>query len=112
VLTWPAAVYVAFRVTVGLGVWSRGRSRRARLAARAGLVLFAALCYGYFELCLAAGYVMAWGFLAGLLPALPLVVVAAGARNRWVRAAAEAAGFVVYFWASGLLPGWKERWSD
>lgn len=108
VLTWPAALYAAFRVTIGVGVRSRRGSWRARLAARLLLVAFAALCYGYYRLCLAVGYVMAWGFLAGLLPAIPFAVAAARAGNRWVRAAAEVLGFAVYFWASGLLPGWKD----
>ena len=109
VLTWPAALYAAFRVTVGFGVWARDRGRRERVAARAALALFAVACYGYYRLCLAVGYVMAWGFLAGLLPAAPFALGAARATDRGVRAAADAAGFAVYFWASGLLPGWKDR---
>lgn len=44
-------------------------------------------------------------------PAGPFAVAAARAERGWVRWAADGLGFVAYFWASGLLPGWKERWA-
>lgn len=111
VLTWPAALYVAFRLLLAAGAWaSRPEATwRARLLARLALVAFLVLCYGYYLLCLAVGYVMAWGFLAGLLPAAPLAVIASRGRAVWLRGTADAIGFAVYFWLSGLLPGWKEQ---
>jgi hypothetical protein len=114
ILTWPASLYVAFRVTLAVGVWAEPPPKKMgrRLAARAVLLLFLALGFGYYRLCLAVGYVMAWGFLAGFLPAAPFAVVAAHARNRWFRIIAEAAAFPIYFWASGLLPGWNGSWVD
>jgi hypothetical protein len=113
VLTWPAALWVFFRVALAAGARARLQpaNRRARLLARVSLVLFLALCYGYYRLCIAVGYFMAWSFLAGFLPAAPAALVAARARNRWLRAAGDAAGFAIYFWTSGMLPGWKSRWT-
>ena len=113
-LTWPASLYVAFRVTLAVGAWAKVPPKRMgrRIAARAALLAFLALGFGYYRLCLAVGYVMAWGFLAGLLPAAPAALVAAHARNRWLRMFAEVGAFPVYFWASGLLPGWKGLWVE
>ncbi len=112
VLTWPASLYVAFRLTLGVVVWAEARpaKTRRRLVSRPVTLLFLSICYGYYRLCLEVGYVMAWGFLAGFLPAAPAAVVAARARNPWLRALADMAGFTVYFWASGLLPAAKGRW--
>lgn len=73
-------------------------------------LLFLAACYGYYELCVAVGYVVAWSFLAGFLPAAPTAVVAARSRRWWLWLPAEGVGFAVYFWASALLPGWKDQW--
>jgi outer membrane protein assembly factor BamB len=115
VLTWPAALYTAFRVTLAVVSWAeakpaKGRGR-PRLIARVVTLLFLASCYGYYRLCLEVGYAMAWTFLAGFLPAAPAVVVAVRARRWWLAAVADAIGFAVFFWTSGLLPGWKDRWA-
>jgi outer membrane protein assembly factor BamB len=112
VLTWPPALYAVFRLTLGVVVWAEARpgQRGPRLAARAAVLLLVAVCYGYYRLCLEVGYTMAWAFLAGFLPAAPCAVVAARTRRWWVGVLADAAGFGVYFWMSGLLPGWKDRW--
>ena len=106
VLTWPAALYAAFRAVVAAGTGAAGWRRQ--VLARAGLLLFVGLCYGYYRLCPAVGYAMAWGFLAGFAPAAPPAVLAAHStgRRRW---AWDAAGFAVYFWASGMLPGLKDQ---
>lgn len=107
-------LYVVFRLTLAVVVWAEAMPDRGRgwprLAARVAVLWFVAVCYGYYRLCLEVGYTMAWGFLAGFLPAAPAAVVAAKARRTWVRVIADAAGFVAYFWASGLLPGWKDWW--
>lgn len=110
VLTWPVALYVAFRGVVGLGAGRPAVGWRHQVGARAGLLAFLGLCYGYYRLCLVVGYPVGWGFLLGLLPAAPPVVIAARSRRWWVRWAADAVGFAVYFWASGLAPGWKAEW--
>jgi outer membrane protein assembly factor BamB len=112
VLTWPVSLYVAFRLTLAIGVRAEARKGewRPRLAARGVLLLFLALCYGYYRLCLEVGYVMAWSFLAGFLPIVPIAVVAARTRRAWLRALADGAAFTAYYWLSGLLPGWKDQW--
>jgi len=107
-LTWPVSLYVAFRGMLWLGLGQRLTGWRRQVAARLGLLLFAVLCYGYFLLCMAVGYALAWGFLAGFLPAAPFAVAAVRAKRGWLRWTAEGVGFVVYFGVSGLLPGWKE----
>ncbi len=89
ILTWPASLFVAFRLTISLIVWveARPREKRPRWASRTVTLLFLASCYGYYRVCLAVGYVMAWGFLAGFLPAAPAVIVAARGGKLWLRAA-------------------------
>ena len=57
---------------------------------------------------MAIGYVMGWSFLAGFLSAMPIAVLAVKSRMWWLSWSAEAVGFAVYFWCSGLLPGWKD----
>jgi outer membrane protein assembly factor BamB len=112
VFTWPASLYVAFRSTLAVGAWAEARpgQRRPRLAARAALLLFLTGCYGYYRLCLAVGYVMAWSFLTGFVPAAPAAIIAARTRRPWLRTFADVVGFSVYFWTSGLFPGWKAHW--
>jgi outer membrane protein assembly factor BamB len=107
VITWPASLYVAFRLTLAASLWTE-----ARLAARGVLLLFLVLCYGYYRLCLAVGYVMAWGFLAGFPLAVPAAIAAVRIRHLWLRVLLDGVGFTVYFWASGMLPAWKARWFD
>jgi outer membrane protein assembly factor BamB len=114
VLTWPASLYVAFRVTLAVVVWAEPRpvQRRRRLLARGVTLLFLALLYGYYRLCVEMGYPMAWGFLAGFLPAAPMAVLAARSQRSWLVVLADITAFAVYFWVSGLLPGWKDRWVE
>jgi hypothetical protein len=82
--------------------------RRCRLLARLALLLFGGFCCGYFRLCLAVGYAMAWSFLGGFVVAAPFALIAVRAQRRWVRWGANAIGFTIYFWVSGLMPGWKQ----
>jgi len=95
---------------VWLGIGRSSAGWRHQLMARLVLVLFIGFCYGYYQLCVAVGYAMAWGFLAGFLPAVFFAVAAVKARRTWVRWAFDGIGFAVYFWVSGLLPGWKAAW--
>jgi len=112
VLTWPASLYVAFRRTLAVILWAERQpmKRRSRWLSRVVTLLFLVLCYGYYSLCRAVGYLMAWGFLAGFLPAAPAALVATRGRSLWLRGLADAVGFTLYFWVSGLLPGWKGSW--
>ncbi len=110
-LTWPVSLHVAFRGVVWLGVGRATTGWRRQVTARLALVAFAAVCYGYYRLCVVVGYAMAWGFLAGFAPAAPFAVAAVRAKRDWVRWAADGAGFAVYFWVSGLIPGWKAAWA-
>lgn len=111
-LTWPASLYVLFRGVVGLGVRPPGAGWKRQVAPRLALFAFTAVCWGYYRLCLAVGFAMAWGFLAGFVPAAPFAVVATRTERAWVRWTADVLGFGVYFWASGLLPGWKAAWGE
>jgi len=84
--------------------------RRARWTSLAALTIFLLLCFGYYRLCPAVGYVMAWTFLAGFAPAAPAAILATRTRRLWLRAAADLLGFAAYFWLSGMLPAWKGYW--
>jgi outer membrane protein assembly factor BamB len=112
ILTWPAALYVAFRILIAISAWAGNEpwSLRRRGATAAALVVFLGLGYGYFRLCSATGFVIGWSFLAGFLPAMPLAAFAAKTRLRWLAGVLDLAAFVVYFWFSGLLPTWKSGW--
>ncbi len=109
VLTWPVSLYVAFRGTIALGLDRTARGWRHHVGARLALVLFVALCYGYYRLCMAVGFALAWGFLGGFASALPLAVVANRVENQRIRWLLDALGFAVYFWTSASIPGWKAR---
>ena len=111
VFAWPAALFIVFQGAVVAGAWARGRGAWARWAARGGLLAFAGGCWGYLSLCRNLYIPMGYGFLTGLLPALPIAWLAARhmtARNRllgdllWT-----IASFSVYFWSSGLFTVWK-----
>jgi hypothetical protein len=112
IFTWPASLYVAFRVTLAVVVRAEARSQEKwpRRLSRAVTLLFLAAGYGYYQLCLAVGYAMGWCFLAGFLPAAPFAVVAARARSWWIAALADGAGFAAFIWVAGLLPRFKEQW--
>jgi hypothetical protein len=112
VLTWPVSLFVAFRVALSVGLARTAVGWRHQVLARLALVGFAVLCFGYYRLCLVVGYAMAWSFLAGFLPAAPFAVCAAKTQRIWLRLIADVVGFTIYFWASGLLPGWIAAWSE
>lgn len=105
-LTWPVSLYVAFRGVLSLG-FNPSPGWRHQVLSRVGLLLFGLLCYGYYLLCLAIGYAMAWGFLAGFVPSAAFAVCAARTKRVWLRWLMDALGFAIYFWTSGLFPGWK-----
>jgi outer membrane protein assembly factor BamB len=109
--TWPVSLFVAFRGALSLGFDRSIHGWRRQLLGRLALLLFVAICYGYYRLCMAVGYAMAWGFLFGFVPALPFSVLASRTSNVKWRWLLDAAGFVVYFWSSALFPALKDRWS-
>lgn len=92
-----------------MSVWAGEQpwSLRRRAATAIALLAFLSLGFGYYRLCIATGYVMAWSFLAGFLPAMPIAAIAAKTRRTGWSRIADAAAFAIYFWFSGLLPGWK-----
>lgn len=110
-LTWPVSLYVAFRVTLAIGRDRAAGGWRHQILARLALALFVALCYGYYRLCMAVGYAVAWGFLGGFVPASPVALAANRVGSRRIRWLLDAIGFAVYFWTSAYLPGWKARLS-
>jgi outer membrane protein assembly factor BamB len=110
-LTWPVSLYVAFRATLAIGRDRAARGWRHQILARLALALFIALCYGYYRLCLAVGFPLAWGFLGGYVPALPIALVANRVWSQRLRWLLDVISFAVYFWISAYLPGWKARLS-
>lgn len=110
--TWPASLYVAFAAALAIGLDRAARGWWRQIFGRLALLSFIALCYGYYGICMAVGYAMAWGFLFGFLPALPFAVLAARIENGKIRYPLEVTGFAVYFWTSALLPGFKAAQFD
>ncbi len=112
VFTWPASLYIAFRLLLAWITWveAQPKKKRLRWASRLLTLLFLAFCVGYFLLCQAIGYTLAWSFLAGFLPAAPAAILAARARRWWIKVLAEIVAFAAFFWVAGLLPTWKDRW--
>jgi hypothetical protein len=109
---WPVSLYVAFRGVLAIGLDRTAQGWRHQVFARLALLFFITFCYGYYRLCMAVGYAMAWGFLVGFLPALPFAVRAtrvANPKRRWL---IDGLSFVVYFWASGMIPGCKAAYGN
>lgn len=110
--TWPVSLFIAFRVALTLGLDHTVHGWRRQVFGRLALLLFITLCYGYYHLCMAVGYAMAWGFLFGFVPALPFAVLANRVANPKLRWLLDGLGFVIYFWMSALFPGFKASWGD
>jgi outer membrane protein assembly factor BamB len=111
VLTWPASLYVAFRVTVGTITWAENQPDRRvpRRWSRAMGLGFFLLCLAYYQVCLLVGYVVVWCFLAGFLPGLPFVALAARQKRLPWALLLDTLGFTVFFWSAGLLPWLKSH---
>ncbi len=114
ILTWPISLYLVFRITVGVIGWAESQAvkKPARWLSRGMVCLLIASGYGYYRLCLVTGYVMAWGFLIGFLPAAPLAMIASRISDRRKRILMDLLAFAVYFFASGMFPEWKQGNSD
>lgn len=111
VFAWPAALFIAFQGAVVAAVWSRDRGGWSRWGGRVALLAFAAMCWGYLWLCRSLYIPMGYGFLTGILPALPVAWLAARHMARGNRLIGDLAwtlaAFSVYFWASGIFTVWK-----
>jgi len=113
VLTWPAALFVAYQVTTTViaGIERQTERRKLRWLSRFVVLVFLGLCLGYYELCKMAGIVMGWTFLVGFLPASPFTLLVAWSQVKrksfLVQLVCALLAFTVYFWSSGLFVGWK-----
>jgi len=115
VFTWPAALFVLYHATVLASASAPGGrtagARRRRWIARSAIAGFALVSLAYAWLCRGLGVMMGYGFLAGLVPALPVELVAAWRMTRRPHPTRDAAwtfvAFAAYFWASAALTVWK-----
>ena len=112
--TWPVCVFAAYQAVL----WGGARARRAgavgRWASRASMMALVGVCGVYVWACRSEALPnvpIGPGFLVGLLPALPMAVVAgrrlaSGASARWA-ALWTGLSFAVYFWGSALFTIWR-----
>ena len=119
VFLWPLVLWAALQLTLLAVTWAESQPvlqrRKARWWSRlAGLGLIATSGL-YFHLCRRLGLSIEWGFLAGFLPAFPIVALAArGLLNRWrlfllTDFLCAAISFTVYFYSCGLFLKWWLR---
>jgi outer membrane protein assembly factor BamB len=113
VFTWPVSMFVAFQTMVQTSVHSGRQSANSRFrwGIRALMLIFVALCIGYYLICRKLGIVVGWGFLFGFLPAFPASVLVARLEKRSTPVAQLmlTLAFVLYFWGSGIFTMWKMR---
>jgi hypothetical protein len=115
VFTWPAALFVLYHATVlasaGAPRGSDREARRRRWLARGAVAGFALAALAYAWTCRSLGVLMGYGFLAGLVPAVPVELVAAwrtGRRPHPVRDLVwTLAAFAAWFWLSAAFTIWK-----
>jgi outer membrane protein assembly factor BamB len=112
VFTWPAALCASlFPVVLAAETARRRPERAAGIRARVAILLFAAVCCGYYVACRRVSLVVAPGFLVGFLPAFPCVLILARLvldRAGWARICAiSLVSFTIYFWSSVLFTLWK-----
>ncbi|MDA1137490.1 MAG: PQQ-like beta-propeller repeat protein [Planctomycetota bacterium] len=71
IFTWPISLFIVFQWTSNSCI-AHSQNETVptgnRLLQRLPLLAFLLTCLVYFEVCKAAGVIMGWGFLAGLLP--------------------------------------------
>jgi eukaryotic-like serine/threonine-protein kinase len=111
--TWPAALFVAFQANLQEIHWVERQPDRKARRWRSRLTTYGLLgfCGAYWALCWKADLHLGWGFLFGLLPALPMCWLAAALvppRGRWYGYGLSLlVAFTVYFWSSGLFVRWR-----
>lgn len=113
--TWPVAVHaVYFAVSNACQSARRNDSQHARWIARASLAGLIGVCLLYHALCRHHFIVMGWGFLIGILPALPVTLlsqqaISASAENTspGPLIASWSISFVVFYWSAALFIHWR-----
>lgn len=114
IFTWPAAVYAATHATalVCASAERMPSSTRLRWLSRFFVLGLLLVCYGYYELCRAAGMFVGWAFLIGLLPAFPFIFLAVRAttnkRPAIIVPPLTIAAFSVFFWSCYGFLLWRD----
>lgn len=111
IFTWPVAVYAGYFAATNACVMALGNeSRRASWIARGSLLGMIAGCLAYHALCRDSFIVMGWGFLVGILPALPVTVTALWAMKQLTRSAmvgpllvSWVTSFGVFYWSAAVF---------
>lgn len=112
VFTLPMLLYLALALVVRFSLPTTGTSKKKRaILARLPLILFAAVCAGYYLLCRDLYVPSGWGFLVGFFPAAPLMWIAVQSEKR-TRSCTRtyvlhALAFSIYFWGSTLVLHWR-----
>jgi hypothetical protein len=112
VFTWPTIPFIALLAIVHCYRWSKGDSGIYRaIFSRLALVLFAISILVYAGACKHFYIVCGWGYLVGMVPALPLLLMATRSsqlKTHFSRPlAAIILGFAVYFWSGALFLSWR-----
>jgi outer membrane protein assembly factor BamB len=113
--TWPAALYCVFQATaLAYSRVANGSSNRfAFWLARAMLVGFLLVIWGYFEICKRTGMFIGWSFLLGFPVAFPLTVLVcrlqAKRQSAWIGAIGTIMAFSLFFWSAAAVFWWKSR---
>ena len=112
IFTWPVALFSLFGLFVvdALPDANGPEATRSRILRRAMLASYACVCLGYCLLCGRLFIVAGQGFVVGLLPALPVILLAARKRagsSLPSRLFWDLFAFSVFFWSSGLFTVWK-----
>ncbi len=111
VFTWPVAVHaVYFGVVQGCSSALGSDSRRAGWLARGTLVVLSGTCFAYHALCRSHFIVMGWGFLIGILPALPITLILIRAMEPLTRSMSAAPlivswmlSYSVFYWSAAMF---------
>jgi PQQ-like domain len=112
VFTWPAGIFLSLMLTLEVRAWAMRRpGRPPRAAARIALATLVAGLAGYWWLCRSLFLVAGQGYLAGLLPAIPLAVWTVGlTRRKDTGLGSFGVGllaFSVFFWTSAAVLWWR-----
>ncbi len=113
--TWPVAIHAGYFAVVQTCAAALGdNSKRSAWIARGGLLGLILGGLFYHELCEHYFIVMGWGFLVGILPALPFTLSAlrrmAGGTKRGSTPALIAIwiiSFAIFYWSSAMFILWR-----
>ena len=109
--TWPVALHAVYFTTTQCCMNAMGNeSRRATWMARVTLILLIGGSVAYHALCRHYFMVMGWGFLVGILPALPVTLVLQRALSRLTPemlpvslVVSWTVSFTVFFWSAAAF---------